>query len=169
MEIRDLNVKDPRMKTFGTIDGGLESMNAAWPAKCHGMPALEKLHEDRGTLPPRLYEARYPLNLLTRNPVDLLTVDKGCITQPPHGYEINRWEDLLNHTDQELRPKVVIEIWSSNVQTWEKGPAGKACRERWRERERGYVSRFRRVDTTQVGGAIHWQQMWLWRPRLSRE
>jgi hypothetical protein len=103
-----------------------------------------------------------------------LTVDKGCITQPPHGYEINRWEDLLNHTDQELRPKVVIEIWSSNAQTWEKGPAGKACRERWRERERGYVSRFRRVDTTQVGGAIQqvrfisvrvkeeWASYWQW-------
>jgi hypothetical protein len=26
MEIRDLNGEDPRMKTFGTINGGLESM-----------------------------------------------------------------------------------------------------------------------------------------------
>ena len=29
MEIRDLNLKDPWVKTFGTIDGGLELMNAA--------------------------------------------------------------------------------------------------------------------------------------------
>ena len=34
MEIRDLNLKDPWVKTFGTIDGGLELMNAAWPAMC---------------------------------------------------------------------------------------------------------------------------------------
>jgi hypothetical protein len=32
MKIRDLNLKDPWVKTFGTIDGGLELMNAAWPA-----------------------------------------------------------------------------------------------------------------------------------------
>jgi hypothetical protein len=50
------------------------------------MPVLEKLHADQGT-PPCLCEARCPLNLLSRNPVDLLTVDKGCIAQPPHGYE----------------------------------------------------------------------------------
>jgi hypothetical protein len=30
MEIRELNLKDPWVKTFGTIDGGLELMNAAW-------------------------------------------------------------------------------------------------------------------------------------------
>jgi hypothetical protein len=58
--------------------------------------------------------------------LDLLTVDQGCIAQPLYGYELNRWEDLLNHADQERRPKVVIKIWSSNSQTWEKGPAGKA-------------------------------------------
>ena len=179
MEIRDLNLKDPWVKTFGTIDGGLELMNAAWPAmrqvfvvRREEMPALERLHEDQGTSPPQLYEARYPLSLLTRHPVDLLTVDKGCITQPPHGYELSRWETLLDHTAPEGRPKVVVEVWSSNAQTWEKGPAGKACRERWRER--GYVSRFRRVDATQVGGAIQqvrfiavrvkegWASFWQW-------
>ncbi len=179
MEIRELNLKDPWVKTFGTIDGGLELMNAAWPTmrqvfavRREKMPALEKLHEDQGTSPPLLYGARYPLNLLSRNPVDLLTVDKGCVTQPPHGYELTRWEDLLNHTDQESRPKVVVEIWASNAQTWEKGPAGKACRERWRER--GYSSRFRRVDATQVGCAIQqvrflavrvqedWASYWQW-------
>mgnify|MGYP000066861504 CR=1 FL=1 len=179
MEIRELNLKDPWVKTFGTIDGGLELMNAAWPTmrqvfavRREKMPALGKLHEDQGTSPPLLYGARYPLNLLSRNPVDLLTVDKGCVTQPPHGYELTRWEDLLNHTDQESRPKVVVEIWASNAQTWEKGPAGKACRERWRER--GYSSRFRRVDATQVGGAIQqvrflavrvqedWASYWHW-------
>ena len=29
MEIRDLNLKDPWVKTFGTIDGSLKLMNAA--------------------------------------------------------------------------------------------------------------------------------------------
>jgi hypothetical protein len=68
-------------------------MNAAWPAMrqvfavCQEkMPALEKLHKDQGTPPPLLHQAWHPLNLLSRNPVDLLTVDKGCVTQPPHGY-----------------------------------------------------------------------------------
>jgi hypothetical protein len=179
-EIRELSLKDPWVKTFGTIDGELELMNAAWPAmqqvffsvRREEMPALERPHEDQGTPPPLLLEARHPLNLLTRNSVGLLTVDKGCIAQPPHGHESNRWEDLLNHTPWGLRPKVVIEIWSSNAQTWEKGPAGKVCRERWRER--GHVSRFRRVDATQVGGAIQqvrfiavrakegWASCWQW-------
>jgi hypothetical protein len=30
MEIRNFNLKEPWVKTFGTIDGGLELMNAAW-------------------------------------------------------------------------------------------------------------------------------------------
>jgi hypothetical protein len=34
MEIRDLSLKDPWMKAFGTIHGGLESMDGAWPARC---------------------------------------------------------------------------------------------------------------------------------------
>jgi hypothetical protein len=122
--------------------------------------------------PPVLYEARYPLTLLNRTPVDLLTVDRGCRTRAPHGYEIYRWEDLLNHTDKANRPKVVVEIWASNAQTWERGPAGKVCRVRWQDR--GYVSRFRRVDATQVGGAIQqvrfvavriqkdWASYWNW-------
>ena len=113
---------------------------------------MERLHKDQGTSPPQLYEARYPLSLLTRHPVDLLTVDKGCITQSPHGYELSQWETLLDHTAQEVQPKVVVEIWLSNAQPWEKGPAGKACWERWPER--GYASRFRRVDATQVGCVI---------------
>ena len=88
MEIRDLNLKDSWVKTFGTIDSGLELMNASWPAMqqvfavCREeMPALERLHKDQGTPPPQLYKARYPSSLLTRNPVDLLIIDKGCITQ----------------------------------------------------------------------------------------
>jgi hypothetical protein len=83
----------------------------------------------------------------------------------PHGYEINRWEDLLNHTDKANRPKVVFEIWASNAQTWERGPAGKVCRVWWQDR--GYVSRFRRVDATQVGGAI--QQVWFVAVRIQED
>jgi hypothetical protein len=155
MEIR--NLKEPWVKTLGTIDGGLELMNAAWPTmhqvlavQRDKMPALEKLHETRGVLPPALYKARYPLNFLDKHPVDLLTVDKGCLIHPPHSYELSRWEQLLNHTSTStLCPKVVIKVWSSNVQMWKKGPARKACQERWRER--GYTSRFRCVDATQVG------------------
>jgi hypothetical protein len=49
------------------------------------MPALERLHEAD---PPVMYEARHPLTLLNRTPVDLLTVDQGCLTRVPHGYEI---------------------------------------------------------------------------------
>jgi hypothetical protein len=176
MEVREMTLKEPWVKTFGTIDGGLELMNAAWPTmrqvfavRRDKMPALERLHEAD---PPVLYEARYPLTLLNRTPVDLLTVDRGCLTRAPHGYEINRWEDLLNHTDKANRPKVVVEIWASNAQTWERGPAGKVCRVRWQDR--GYVSRFRRVDATQVGGAIQqvrfvavriqedWASYWNW-------
>ena len=79
------------------------------------MPALERLHKDQGTSPPWLFEAQYSLSLLTQHPVNLFTVDKGYITQPPHGHELSRWEALLDHTDQEVQPKVVVEIWSSNA------------------------------------------------------
>jgi hypothetical protein len=104
--------------------------------------------------------------------LDLLTVDKGCIIQPPHSYELFRWEQLLNHSTPTHCPKVIIKVWSSNVQKWEKGPSGKACRECWRER--GYTSRFCHVDATQVGGAIQqirflavwvkdgWASYWNW-------
>jgi hypothetical protein len=36
MEVRDLNGKGPRMKTFGTIDGGLESVKDFWSPVVHG-------------------------------------------------------------------------------------------------------------------------------------
>ena len=91
--------------------------HAVWPsiyqmvAICKDkMLAMEGLHKDHGTLPPCLYEAWYLLSLLARNPVYLFSMDKDCITQPPHGYEIKRWEDLLNHIDKENCPKVVTEI-----------------------------------------------------------
>jgi hypothetical protein len=45
METRDLNLKDPRMKTFGTIDGGLELMNAAWPARCQAFAVRREAGE----------------------------------------------------------------------------------------------------------------------------
>jgi hypothetical protein len=58
MEISNLNFKEPWVKTFGTIDGGLELMNAAWPTmhqvfvvRREKMTALEKLHETRGAPP----------------------------------------------------------------------------------------------------------------------
>jgi hypothetical protein len=172
-------MKEPWVKIFGTIDGGLELMNAARPAmhqvlavQQDKMPTLERLHETRGVLPPALHEARYPLNFLNKHLVDLLTVDKGCIIQPPHIYELFWCKQLLNHTTPTLCTKVVIEVWSSNSQTWEKGPAGKGCQECWRER--GYTSWFRHVDATQVRGAVQqirflairvkegWASYWNW-------
>jgi hypothetical protein len=44
---------------------------------------------------------------------------KACAPTPTKCPE-SIWFGLLNHTNQELCPKVVIEIWSSDVQTWEK-------------------------------------------------
>jgi hypothetical protein len=82
------------VKTDTEMNG---AMNPAWPSMPQvfavhrdEMPALERLHKDQRTLPPCSHEGRHPLNSLVGNPVCLLTVDMGCVTQPPHGYEINR-------------------------------------------------------------------------------
>jgi hypothetical protein len=78
-EIIDMNLKEPWVKTFGAIDGGLELMKVTWPTRHHQVFATQ--------------------------------------------------QDKMPALEQ-----AVIEIWSSKVQTWEKGPtAGKACRVCWQE------------------------------------
>jgi len=45
MEIRNLNLKDPRMKAFGTINGGLELTNAALPSRCQAFAVRREAGE----------------------------------------------------------------------------------------------------------------------------
>jgi hypothetical protein len=90
MEIRNLNLKDPWVKTYGTIDGGLELMNAAWPTmrqafavRLRPLPDLEKLAKKKDAPAPTLYQARYPMNLLM---LGRETLDYVCfILYPSNG------------------------------------------------------------------------------------
>lgn len=54
---------------------------------------------------------------------------------------------MIASTSISARPKVVVESLA-----WENGPSGKSARTRWTRL--GYESQFRRVEATEVGGAI---------------
>lgn len=124
-------------------------MNAAWPAMCQVFAVrwekmLALLTWEEAPWIERYsssyFVGQHPLSFLIKHPVDLLTVNKGCDIQSPRGYETFHWGQLLNHTDKEIHPKVVANIWSSDAQIWEKGPAEKACQECCQEQ--GYSTSF---------------------------
>jgi hypothetical protein len=95
---------------------------------------------------------RLPNKLLMDSPVDLLTIEQGHATKPPLTYERNSWEKLISRTKESERPRVVIESWPPNSQLWTKGPACKSTTTRWQEMS--YVSRYKRVSATDVGGGL---------------
>ena len=115
---------------------------------------------------------RLPKELLNNFPVDLLTIEQGDATKPPLSFEQHPWEKLISRTSPENRPRVVIESWPPNAQLWTKGPACKSTTSRWHDLN--YVSRFKRVSATDVGGAINqsrllvarvkheWSHLWVW-------
>ena len=95
---------------------------------------------------------RYSLDLLNKNPVDLLVVDQGTNTQPPNQYSRNPWEEVVEASTPPNKPKVVVEAWPATAQLWSKGPMNKACVTRWQKQ--GYTSHCKLVRATEVGGAI---------------
>jgi hypothetical protein len=150
-------------------------MRLAWPTMKHRFsvrhPELSKtvIQEDVE----HVYFGNVPrLNLLKSCPVDLLVVDRSHVTKPPLEYRMERCEEIVEATFVSCRPRVVLEVYPPGAQLWDKGPASKVSRTRWAER--GYVSRFRRVNATQVGGAIsqvrllvsrvqlHYAPGWVW-------
>jgi hypothetical protein len=157
LEVREIPVAtEPWVHTYGTIGCGLETMRLAWPSLKHrfsvrnpeasrcGVATVGVEHITPGTVP--------KLNLLTRFPVDVLAVERGHMNSPPTKYKPERWETLVDSAIESNHPKVVVEMHPPGAELWEKGPACKSTRTRWADR--GYVSRFHRLNATNAGGAI---------------
>jgi hypothetical protein len=155
LEIRDADWQvDPWVRTYGTLDAGLETMRSAWPMLEHrfAIHRQEDVCIDVEEETYRRVGPRCPSNLLTCRPVDLLIVERGHIRQPPNSFTTYEWESLVAVTPKDKRPRVIIESWSTGSHLWEQGPTTKGAQTRWEKL--GYTSRFKRVDSSHVGGAI---------------
>jgi hypothetical protein len=156
LELRNAETSvDPWVGTYGTIDAGLETMRLAWPVLEHRF-AVRRPEDLCITVEEETYHKigpRYPSNLLSRKPVDLLVVEQGHIQRPPSSAAEQNWEALIAATPISKRPRVVIESWGSGADLWEKGPTTKGSQSRWSKL--GYTSRCRRVNASHVGGAIN--------------
>jgi hypothetical protein len=153
-------------------------MRAAWPKLEHifSVRRSDKKTSDEGKSPEPKYvfkePHRLPNNLLNDFPVDLLIIEQGADTRPTPDYEQKTWEKLIYRTQESNQPRVVIESWPPNAQLWTKGPACKSTVTRWHDMD--YVSRFKRISATDVGGAItqsrllvarvkfEWSHLWMW-------
>jgi hypothetical protein len=133
-------------------------MRAAWCELEHAFSLRRNGEEGQGEKNPDprhlLREhPRLPNDLLTRFPVNLLTIKQASATLPPVSYERKSWEKVITRTAPTNQPRVVVEACPPNAQLWTKGPACKSVVNRWHDME--YVSRYKRVSATDVGGAIN--------------
>ena len=150
--------KEPWIRSYGVIDGGFETMRAAWPKLEHVFSVRrneEKIEGEESPEPKNVLKEphRLPNKLLMDFPVDLLTIERGYATKPPTTYEHTSWEKLISRTEEKNRPRVVIESWPPNAQLWTKGPTCKSTTTRWENMH--YVSRYKRISATNVGGAFN--------------
>jgi hypothetical protein len=95
---------------------------------------------------------RYRKDLLQELPLDLLVVERGTFHQPPSTLERRPRENLVYQANVINRPKVVIKVWASLAQVWNRGPMSKACVSRWKTHD--YVTHCRLIKETSVGGVI---------------
>jgi hypothetical protein len=127
----------PWLQSFLTIDCGYEMMRVAWPKLEHSFAVRRNkgkhVDSDIADLPRAVVigHHRYPAKLLSQHPVDLLVIERGYLKHPTQGYKRKPWEDLVRATDQEKRPKVMLEAWPSSAEFWSKGPVCKASLTRW--------------------------------------
>ena len=153
-------------------------MRAAWPKLEHVFSVRrgddEEIEGEKSPEPSHVLGEphRLPNTLLSKRPVDLLTVERGFATKPPLKYERDAWEKLISRTEKSNQPRVIIEAWPPNAQLWTKGPTCKSTTTRWHEMD--YVTRCKRIDATNVGGAINqsrllvarvkreWVHLWVW-------
>jgi hypothetical protein len=147
----------PWLESFGTIDCGYELMRVAWPKLQHQFAVRRKgesVDTDVADPPEKtvIGHHRYPAKLLNQTPVDLLVIERGFLKHPTAGYIREPWEDLIHTTNQQARPKVILESWPSSAEFWSKGPVCKASLTRWADV--GYTSRCKLINATRVGGAI---------------
>jgi hypothetical protein len=152
-------------------------MRVAWPKVNHVFSVRRSDGNGKSEASPeptKVFQEphRLPNELLNDFPVDLLTIEQGGATKPPLSFKRHPWEKLISRTSPENQPRVVVESWPPNAQLWTKGPACKSTTSRWHDLN--YVSRFKRVSATDVGGAINqsrllvacvkhkWSHLWIW-------
>ena len=149
----------PGVRSFGIIDGGLELMEQAvsglewkWSIRRSDSPYFryKKRQPNQarvGPLPARWMEER---------PVDLLWVEQGGRTVETLRRNA-RWEEEIETTSEAKRPKVIFESWKESATLWKGGPTSKLAVSIWKGR--GYYTRSRVVNATEVGGAIQQQRL----------
>ena len=106
----------------------------------------------------------FPAKLLAKHPVDLLVIERCSVSKAPRATYIYPWEDAVGGTEKNFQPKVVLESWDPSVNTWPHGPTEKGCITRWKAR--GYDSRIKLIQCTQVGGALSQLRLLVARVRL---
>ena len=154
------------LRTYGTIDCGLELMSQAW-----GSLQQEFSIGGRPLSPPNHSQlnGRAPLNFLNKHPVDLLVADRGSAT-PPAAREVfheDRWLTMVARAALENRPKVILESWPDSSISWMNSPVSKARRTAWEKL--GYTSRYHLVDSLAWGGAIKQTRLLVARVELARD
>lgn len=158
MEIREISQVGYWIRSYGSIDCGLDLMEDAWHTLEHVF-SVNQLHLRKTQPSTRLYEGpRFKLDLLERHQVDLLVIERGHVRRP-HGlaHKEERWEQLIGRVAVHQRPKIVIESWDATASLWSNGPLGQANRIRWDTL--GYRTSARTINATKVGGAVRQKRL----------
>jgi hypothetical protein len=137
------------IKTYATIDCGLCLMNQAWRQLDWKWSSCGRQELPKNTR--RKPGPRYPLNLLNKDPVDLLISEWGHVLRPTRGND--RCLGLMvDNTSPHNRPTVILEAWDGRALLWDDGPSTKGPKTEWARR--GYLTRCKIITATDVGGAI---------------
>lgn len=143
------------VRTYGTIDCGLELMREAWTnlQQVFTIRHQRILELEEKSPGPRVYlgSHRHP-RLLTTHQIDVLVVERGHMRRAPNPHPKMTWLDMIADTPDQSRPVVVLETWVAHAQLWTWGPMSKGHTTRWRDE--GYESRAQVIESTSVGGAI---------------
>ena len=136
-------------------------MRYAWPK----LDVRFAVRNSKESLPPDLEDPqnlfygphRTRPSLLNKHPVDLLVIEKGSHGAPISNLSPQPWEEIIQQTSPANQPTVVIEAWQSSATLWRHGPTSKAVTARWRDL--GYDLYCKKVNATQIGGAIDQERL----------
>lgn len=88
---------------------------------------------------------------LSDHPVDLLILERGHLDRVDFS-RAPRWEHPWEAPIGGALPQVVLESWKGSAALWGQGPSGKLANARWKRR--GYQTRCKLINATEVGGAV---------------
>ena len=95
---------------------------------------------------------RFPGGLFHQSPVDLLFIERGT-QEKGDGVQPSHVETVLHITQEQDRPKYIVEAWNCASPMWNTGPVSKLVITRWKKL--GYDTHCRWVQASQVGGAVN--------------